>query len=449
MSMDTLRLEQTILSDVMCGSCSYEACKSVISDKDFAYERNSEIWLAIQQLSEHKNGYDLLSVRDYLESKQRLKFIGGEEYISKLTQVALDYSQYSEQRTVQNATRLRQLTVIRLLRESAQEIFELADKYDGRPITDVLASAEGILNNVIAAQKSDDIVIKDGSELMQESLKDFLRQSENPGICGISTGLQILDEKTDGLHRGEMIIIAAPPSMGKTAFAVNLIQNALHSTKYPVVIFSLEMTTKDIGRRMWATESKVNYRQIRTGKADTHESNKMTLALGRLSNPLLKITSHSPLTPSKIRMILRKMSRKYGGIQMAMVDYVQMMDADNPTDNRNNDLTKISRELKRMAMDFDFPFIVLSQLTKVVETQKRKPTNGDLRECGALAQDADMIIFVHRQEKYEADNQEFHGKAELIISKSRNGETGSVVVGWDGSTFRFFELPNGNVYNGY
>lgn len=449
MSMDTLRLEQTILCDVMGGSCSYEACKSVISGNDFAYERHTEIWIAIGHLSEHKNTYDLLSVRDYLESQKKLKAVGGEEYFSSLLSVTSDYSQYSEDKTVKNASRLRQLTVIRLLRDSAQEIFDLADQYDGRPITDVLASAEGILNNVIAAQKSDDIVIKDGSELMQESLRDFLKQSENPGICGLSTGLEILDNKTDGLHRGEMIIVAAPPSMGKTAFAVNLIQNALYTTKFPVVIFSLEMTTKDIGRRMWSTESKVNYRQIRTGKAEPHESARMTTALGRLSNPLLKITSHSPLTPSKIRMILRKMTRKYGGIQMAMVDYVQLMDADNPTENRNNDLTKISRELKRMAMDFDFPFIVLSQLTKAVETQRRKPTNGDLRECGALAQDADMIIFVHRQEKYEAENQEFHGKAELIISKSRNGETGSVVVGWDGATFRFFELPNGNVYGGY
>jgi replicative DNA helicase len=304
-----------------------------------------------------------------------------------------------------------------------------------------LSEADNIFGAATISQ-TDDVEILDGKKLMLECLDEFDNATSNQGIKGISTGIQTLDEQTDGLQKGEMIIVAAPPSMGKTTFAVNLLQNALRTAKHPVVMFSMEMPAKDIMRRMWSTESLVNYTDIRRGTAKDRAQDDLANAGVRLANPLLKIISKSPMTPSKIRAVLKRLKREYGGVHMAMVDYVQLMDCDKKCGNRNEELTIISRELKRMAMEFSMPFIVLSQLTKTVETQKRKPTNGDLRESGALAQDADVIMMVHREEKYYEDKIEWHGKAEIIITKSRNGKTGTSLLGFDGARFRFYEINN-------
>lgn len=439
MSMETLNSEQVLLLSVMRYPNQLDIVGSVLSESDFSCEQHSTIWKSIKYLDSIKRPFDIVSVMEHVKACGDLESIGGERFFVNMDNNA--YASTEDGNIASRAKYIRQVSVIRCLKDAADSISELARTHGGRPLDDILSEAESILQGVIAAQKSDDIEILDGKQMMDAVIADYLHKSENPGICGISTGIQVLDEKTDGLHRGDMVIVAGPPSMGKTTFAVNLLQNALTTTQLPVVLFSMEMPAKDIGRRMWSTASKVEYKKIRHGKVDDYEGNRLFQVVSGLSSPLLKVTGHSPLTPGKIRMVLKKLARKYGGIQMAMVDYVQLMECDGKQDNRNNELTIVSRELKRMAMEFNMPFIVLSQLTKAVETQKRKPTNGDLRESGAFAQDADMILMVHRQEKYDEDSQEHQGKAEIIVTKNRNGETGTVLVGFDGSTFRFYELP--------
>lgn len=441
MSLETINTEQILLLSVMNYPGYLDIVGAVLSENDFSCEQHSTIWKSIKYLDGIKRPFDIVSVMEHVKAIGELDSIGGEQFFNNLEKN--NYASSDDKNVTSYAKYIRQVSVIRCLRDAAHSISELAHTHGGRPLDDILSEAESILQSVIAIQKSDDIEILDGKQMMDAVIADYVQKAENPGICGISTGIQVIDEKTDGLHRGDMVIVAGPPSMGKTTFAVNLLQNALMTTELPVVLFSMEMPAKDIGRRMWSTASRVEYKKIRHGKVDDVEGDRMFRAVAGLSSPLLKVTGHSPLTPGKIRMVLKKLARKHGGIQMAMVDYVQLMECDGKQDNRNNELTIVSRELKRMAMEFNMPFIVLSQLTKAVETQRRRPTNGDLRESGAFAQDADMILMVHRQEKYDEDNQEHQGKAEIIVTKNRNGETGTVLVGFDGPTFRFYELNGG------
>lgn len=440
MSLETITIEQTIIRTVTDYPDEFDSTSEILTFSDFSINRHKVIWKAIQDLASMQRSFDIVSVIEHLKQTGDYIHAGGDDYFHEL--IRSNYSITTGVNILAYSKRIKEFSVLRSLRVAASKINELIENHNGRPLEEILSEADNIFSSATASQ-ADDIEIFDGKKLMFECFNEFESATDNQGIKGISTGIKTLDEQTDGLQKGEMIIIAAPPSMGKTTFAVNLLQNALKTAKHPVVMFSMEMPAKDIMRRMWSTESLVNYTEIRRGTAKDQDQDKLGIAGTRLATPLLKVISKSPMTPSKIRAVLKRLKREHGGVHMCMVDYVQLMDCDKKCGNRNEELTIISRELKRMAMEFDMPFIVLSQLTKTVETQKRKPTNGDLRESGALAQDADVIMMVHREEKYHEDKPEWHGKAEIIVTKSRNGKTGTALLGFDGATFRFYELNNG------
>ncbi len=438
-NLDTTTIEQTIIRSVTDFPNQYDDVSEVLTFSDFFYPRHRIIWKAIQDLVSMNRAFDLMALADHLKHTGLYNQVGGDDY---MIWIATNGYATTGVNVTAYAKRIKEFSVLRTLKQAAEKINDLIDNHNGKPLEELISEADSIFSEATILG-SDDIEVLDGKVLGQNALKEFFDAAESGGgIQGISTGIPTIDEQTDGLQRGEVVVVAAPPSMGKTTFAVNLVQNALKLTQLPVVIFSMEMPAKDIFRRMWSTESLVNYSEIKRGTAQKPNTDKMATAHGKLSNPLLKIVSKSPMTPSGIRSVLKRLSREYGGIQMAMVDYIQLMECDKKCGNRNEELTIISREIKRMAMEFNMPFIVLSQLTKTVETQKRKPTNGDLRESGAIAQDADMIIMVHRQEKYDEKDVEWQGKAEIIVTKSRNGKTGTSLVGFDGSTFRFYELNN-------
>lgn len=433
-SLDTTALEQNVISAAMENPDCLSDLMGIVSMADFCNPSHRTIWKAVTDLDAMRRPFDAVSVAEHL------KETGRDQLNGILTKIASS-AYASAAAAMKYAKRIREVSVIRLLMSAGSQISELAENHQGRKLDELLAEAESILSTVISGSMSDDVPLVDGVQLFRDVCADFERAMENPGISGISTGIPPLDDMTDGLQKCSMVIVAGPPSMGKTAFAVNLMQNAMESAKLPLVIFSLEMPAIDIGRRMVATESKTHYSGIKRGSAKGDELTKIYMAAGRLQNPLLKVCDTSLMTPAKMRSVLKRIAREHGGIGMVMADYVQLMEANKSNPNRSSELATISRELKRMAMDFKAPFIVLSQLTKDVEKNQRKPNNGDLRETGQLAQDADLIMFVHRQEKYDKDPvQENMGKAEIIVSKNRNGGCGSVNVGYDGPTFRFYEL---------
>jgi replicative DNA helicase len=440
-SLDTTTIEQNVIAATMDYPDVLSDVMGVISMADFCNATHRIIWKAIIELDTNRKPFDPLSLTEYLKETGRDQFIVMVGAIANNATATRDGA-------IKWARRIREVSVIRLLVNAGNQISELAENHQGRKLDELLGEAENILALVTNGNMADDVPVVDGVTLFRDVCADFERAVHNPGITGISTGIKSLDELTDGLQKGSMVIVAGPPSMGKTAFAVNLVHNAMNSAKLPLVIFSMEMPSIDIGRRMVATESRTHYSKIKRGIAKDEEMTKIYTAARRLQNPLLKVCDASMLTPAKMRAILKRIAREHGGIGMVMADYVQLMEANkaNPM-NRSAELATVSREMKRMAMDFKAPFIVLSQLTKDVEKAQRKPNNGDLRETGQLAQDADLIMFVHRQEKYDKEPVQANiGKAEIIVSKNRNGGCGVVDVGYDGPTFEFYELDSREYY---
>lgn len=435
----SLTMEQAVIGGLLTGE-GWEDVSGLLTEQDFYSPRHAVMYRAVAAMTAIGQPVDPLHMLDWLISNNLDAMAGGENYLGDLVRntPATNHNLRSY------ANRVRDLSIRRRLATIGEEIRAMAA--DGtRELPDLLSESDAMISALLAGRVGSGIRMTNGIRLMRDVFDDAERASANPGISGITTGLKDLDDKSDGLQRGNSIVIAAPPSMGKTAFAMSLVLSALPVVTHPIVVFSMEMPALDIGRRMVANVSRVSYSSIKRGFVFTDHGGsdgaRMTQRMTILQTENLIVCDESGLTPAMMRAVLRGVAKRHGGVSMAVVDYIQLLDANKALpNNRNQELTAISRDLKRMAMDFNMPFVVISQLTKDVEKLKRRPTNGDLRESGAIAQDADMILMVHRQEKYEASpTQEHVGKAEIIITKNRNGECGTVHCGYDGATFRFYE----------
>lgn len=438
----SMSMEQAVIAGLLTGE-GWDDVAGMITEDDFYSPRHATMFRGVSALSAIGKPADPLTLLDWLVSNGLDMVAGGEAYFAELLK--------NTPSTIVNlksyATRVHDLAVRRRLCMIGESIREMAaDK--GRELTDLLSESDSMLSTLISGRIGHGFRMVDGIKLMRDVFDDSVRASDNPGISGITTGIKELDEKTDGLQKANSIVIAAPPSMGKTTFAMNLVTAALPHVKHPILVFSMEMPALDIGRRMISGVSGIHYAAIKRGLIFTNERGeegaRLAAQMPKLQSQNLIICDEPGLTPALMRSVLRQVAKRHGGVSMAAVDYIQLLDANKAQpNNRNLELTAISRDIKRMAMDFNIPFLVISQLTKDVEKAKRKPTNGDLRESGAIAQDADMILMVHRQEKYEDEpKSEDVGKAEIIITKNRNGECGFVHVGYDGPTFRFYGLED-------
>lgn len=427
--------EQLVLASIIETNMLLDDIGGMLGADDFTVPEYRAVWGAITDLKNLRRAFDAVQVAEYLLDR-------GQSDADAIVGGVIAVGRSGRASVLSHAKRIREYTVLRNLIDASGRITDLVESHAGRNVNELLSEADGILSGVISGNLGNDLPVIDGIALMRQVFDDATRAASNPGISGISTGLPSLDDRIDGLQPANMIIIAAPPSMGKTTFAMSLVQYAMMRVRYPVVVFSMEMPSLDIGRRMVSAESRVHYAAIKRGSMSDTDSSAMATAAARLQTKNLIVCDASGLTPARMRGVLRRVVREHGGVSMAVVDYIQLMDANKANaNNRNLELTAISRDIKRMAMDFNMPFIAISQLTKDVEKAKRKPTNGDLRESGAIAQDADLIMMVHRQEKYDDElQQENIGKAEILITKNRNGPCGSVMVGYDGPTFRFYEM---------
>ena len=427
--------EQMVLASIIETNMLLDDIASMIGADDFTVPEYRAVWGAITDLKSLRRPFDALQIIEYMRDR-------GLDDAEAIVSGVVKCGSSMRQTAIGHAKRIREYTVLRNLIDASSRITDLVESHGGRNVNELLSEADGILSGVISGNLGNDLPMIDGVALMRKVYEDAERAAGSPGISGISTGLPSLDDRIDGLQPASMIVVAAPPSMGKTTFAMSLVQYAMMRVRHPVVVFSMEMPALDIGRRMVSAESRVHYAAIKRGSMTDEQASIMATAASRLQTKNLIVCDASGLTPARMRGLLRGVVREHGGVSMAVVDYIQLMDANKANaNNRNLELTGISRDIKRMAMDFNMPFIAISQLTKDVEKAKRKPTNGDLRESGAIAQDADLIMMVHRQEKYDDEmNQENIGKAEILITKNRNGPCGSVMVGYDGPTFRFYEM---------
>ena len=269
--------------------------------------------------------------------------------------------------------------------------------------------------------------------------------NSDEAITGISTGFTDLDEKTSGLQPADLIIVAGRPSMGKTTFAMNLVENALMRSEKSILVFSLEMPAESLVMRMLSSLGRIDQTKVRSGRLDEDDWPRLTSAVNLLQERKLFIDDSAGISPSDMRARTRRLAREHGEIGLIMVDYLQLMQlGGSGSDNRTNEISEISRSLKALAKEFNCPVVALSQLNRSLEQRPNKrPINSDLRESGAIEQDADVIMFVYRDEVYHPET-EYKGVAEVILGKQRNGPIGTVRLAFQGKYTRFDNLAPGS-----
>jgi len=444
----SLEAEQSVIGGLMLSADALDDVVALLTAKDFYHVRHRLIFNALQQLAADEEPLDVITVSEYLSSKKELENAGGLAYLAELAKNTPSTSNIlSYARIVSDRATLRQLIHV------AQEISDSGFNPDGRDSHDLLAQAEQKLT-LIAEGRADDGGLVSVTELLRKTLDriDELNQSDKD-ITGLTTGFKDLDKWTSGWQAGDMVVIAARPSMGKTTLAMNAVENALlYGEGKPALVFSLEMPAESLVLRMLSSLGRIDQSRIRSGKLEQHEWEKLGAAVTKLKDKPLWVVDSPSLSPAEMRASVRRYAKEHGEIGLIMVDYLQLMSGSSARggDNRTNEISEISRSLKGIAREFNCPVLVLSQLSRSPEQRPNKrPINSDLRESGAIEQDADVILFIYRDEVYNEESPD-KGTAEIIIGKQRNGPIGTVRLAFQGKYTRFENLAfEGASHNNY
>ncbi|MDD7601173.1 MAG: replicative DNA helicase [Firmicutes bacterium] len=400
----------------------YDVIEEVTAD-DFYNENHREIFNAIMDLYRDSTPVDMLTVCETLKKKKVLDLVGGRAYIATLTtEVPSTVNAGEYARIVSEKASLRQLI------STAEEIVNKG--YEGKDDTrEILDFAEaGIFQIGQNRQKSDYTQIQD---ILLKNVEIIDAASQNQGkVVGIPTGFKDLDELTSGLHRSDLIILAARPAMGKTAFALNIAQQTAVKAGSSVLIFSLEMSKEQLGQRLLAIQARVEMQKLKTGNLDRKDWDRLNMALDELHSSKIFIDDTPGISIMEMRNKCRRLKAEHG-LDLVIIDYLQLMQFDGRADSRQQEISAISRHLKLLAREMDCPVIVLSQLSRAPELrQDHRPILSDLRESGSIEQDADIVIFLYRDDYYNPDNSEKHGICEVNIAKHRSGPTDKVELTW-------------------
>ena len=411
-------------------------CEELYSDM-FYSDANKKLFEAIKSCYDNKIPIDITTVKEELDKKKNLTAVGGIDYITEVidsvaTAANLDYY----------IKIVKDKALMRNLIDTATDIVTNAYEED-EDVTSMLDDAEKkILNVVKERQTSDFIHIKDAINIAQENLEKLSKN--NSDLTGIPTGFYDLDKATAGLHPGELIIIAARPGMGKTAFALNVAVNAALNTKKAVAIFNLEMPAEQLVNRMRSAVGQVDSYKIQTGKLGHEDWKRINEANSQLSETNIQIVDDAGITASEIKAKCRTLANKEEGLGLVIIDYLQLVTSGGKRpDSRQQEVSEISRALKTMAMELKVPVIALAQLSRSAEKRENnQPMLADLRESGSIEQDADLVLFIHRNDYYKAKEKLDAQKnvvADLIIAKHRKGSTGKFQL--------LFELNMSNFRN--
>ncbi|UAJ64826.1 replicative DNA helicase [Candidatus Schneideria nysicola] len=438
---NSLEAEQSILGGLMLDNKKWDEVNGDITVNDFFVPSHQLIFSEMQNLLELKKPIDLITLSESLEKKGILDKIGGFAYlaeISKNTPSAANVCTY--------ASIVREKAVIRDIISVAQTIIENGYFPQGKNSADLLDFAESQVFKIAAKRAKKDIGLKSIDYVLEKTITHIENLAKNPshsGVTGISSGYVDLDKKTAGLQKSDLIIIAARPSMGKTAFAMNLCENAALMEEKPILIFSLEMPSEQIIIRMLSSLSRVDQTKIRTGQLDDTDWPRITNTIKfLLEKRNIYIDDSSSLTPNELRSRSRRIFREHNGLSLIMIDYLQLMRVPTFYDNRTLEIAEISRSLKSLAKELQVPVLALSQLNRSLEQRAdKRPINSDLRESGSIEQDADLIMFIYRDEVYH-ENSNMKGTAEIIIGKQRNGPIGTVRLTFNGKCSRFDNYIN-------
>lgn len=430
--------ELGVLGGLMLDSGELDNVLELIDEADFYKPAHQLIFSALVSLHEKSTAIDLITVSEILDSRGELERSGGLSYIAEVAD-----STPSTANIIAYANIVRERSTVRKLIVAANEISRTSNDANGLDSDALLQLAERKVADIAESRPKEGGWLG-AEELLSKSVEKIeeLFGSED-GLTGISTGWDHLDEMTSGWQQQDLVIIAARPSMGKTTLAMNTVEKAAMSQSLPVCVFSLEMPAEQLMMRMLASVGRIDQTRLRNGTLESDDWPKLTAAVNQLKGTKLFIDDTPGLSPAEMRARLRRIEREHGGIAMVMVDYLQLMRIPGFSEGRTQEISEISRSLKGLAREFKCPMLALSQLNRSLEQRPNKrPVNSDLRESGAIEQDADIIMFIYRDEVYNEDSPE-KGVAELIIGKQRNGPIGTSRVAFVGKLSRFENLAPG------
>jgi len=432
--------EKAILGSIMLRPGAIHEINDIITPETFYVGKHKEIYKIMLELSGKGEPIDIISLSHKLKERSLLDSIGGSSYLSELTN-----SVPASTNIKHYANIVFQKSILRKIIDSGDYISELGFKEDVEDVFEILDQAEKSIMGVNTNTSSHKF--SSLRESLPEAWERLEKLHENKGeIRGVPTGFRDLDSYLSGLQKSDLIILAARPSMGKTTFALDIARQAALKSGTPTVIFSLEMSTQQLVDRMLAAESRVNAWNLRTGNLSTEtEFSKIRDSLDRLSKAPIFIDDMAGNSIVRMRSICRRIKAEHG-IGLIIVDYLQLMSTSKNYDSMVNQVTEISRSLKGLAKEFDVPVIALSQLSRAVESRGGRPRLSDLRDSGSIEQDADVVMFIHREDKGK-DESERTGLAEILIEKHRNGPVGKVDLYFDEKTTTFVNIDKTNLNN--
>ena len=418
--------EQAVIGSALKKSESLGEAAEIITPEDFYFAQNREIFAVMMELFNENAPIDFVSVSERLARYDKLDAVGGTAYLRDVASVPTTYhvEYYS--------SIIKEKAIRRRLIDSARKIADISYG-DGTSVDRVLERSEQLIYDVSSSDSGDILPI---NEIMVGAYQKIIEDSaRDGGLTGISTGFNKLNERTGGLHGGELILIAGRPGMGKSSFAVNIAEHVAINDNRTAAIFNLEMPREQIVNRIICSQALVDSHKIRTGTLTGEDWEKIGEVVNKVALAPLYIDDTASLTVSQIRAKCRRL-KQTRNLQLIVIDYLQLMQSGGRSDNRQQEISEISRSLKILAKELNVPVIALSQLSRASESRSdKRPMLSDLRESGAIEQDADMVMFLYRDEYYNKDTE--NRLAECIIAKNRNGETGMFNLGWQGSYTKF------------
>ncbi|MHB1678629.1 MAG: replicative DNA helicase [Sulfuriferula sp.] len=438
----SVEAEQSVLGGLLLENNAWDRIADVINRNDFYRHDHKLIYQGITKLIEMGKPADVVTIGEALENLGELGNVGGLPYL-----VALAQNTPSAANIRRYAEIVRERAIMRKLVEVGTDITESAYNPAGRSANDLLDQAEKKVFDIAEAgarSQQGFLEIKPLLTQVVERIDELFSRANPSDITGIPTGFADLDQKTAGLQPGDLIIVAGRPSMGKTAFSINMGENVAIDSGLPVAIFSMEMGGAQLVMRMLGSIGRLDQHKIRTGQLQDDDWQKLTYAVGKLNDAPIFIDETPALNALELRARSRRLHRQCGKLGLIIIDYLQLMSAVSSGENRATEISEISRSLKALAKELNVPIVALSQLNRSLEQRPNKrPVMSDLRESGAIEQDADVILFIYRDEVYNPDSQD-KGSAEIIIGKQRNGPIGMVRLTFLGEHTRFENYASGN-----
>lgn len=434
----SIEAELSVLGGLMLNNSAWDRIVDKVSDNEFYRKDHRFIFAAIRDLSNDGKPADAVTVAEHLEHAGDLETAGGMDTIVRITQDVPGSANIEAYADI-----VRERAILRDLISAGSDIVSEVFNPAGRDSKELLELAEKRIFDIAERNSKTGGSFADMKELVLGAIEriDELYNS-GQSITGLSTGLDELDEKTSGFQNGDLIILAARPSMGKTALALNFAEHVALFEKKAVAVFSMEMPDQQLAMRLLASNARIDQSRIRDGKLQTEDWPRLTAAANMLSQAPIFIDDEGGLSPAELRARARRLKRE-NDLGLIVIDYLQLMTVPGTKEGRTAEISEISRSLKALAKELDIPVIALSQLNRGLESRTdKRPMNSDLRESGGIEQDADVILFIYRDEYYNP-NTDNPGVSEIIIGKQRNGPIGKVPAVFHGQFTRFENLPKG------